>query len=481
MKVSRYNIFVPLHQNRILAYNGMSGGLAVWEKEDYQTYQQVVDGKPPNNADALRELAKGGYLVNDQIDELAVLWQQYRKHRFDASTAILTIAPTLGCNFNCDYCFQGQDKPQEAMSQEVQDALFDMAVQMVPWIKHLHVAWYGGEPLLRKSIIESLSERFMHVCDSTGVRYDAMMVTNGYLLNAETAKSLYQRRVKQVQITLDGMADYHDTRRTLLTGKGTFQRIIDNVKEWIDDVPLGVSVRINIDDRNRENIHGLIDDLAAQGLANKKNFKLYFAPVEAMTEGCHIVADVTMQKSRYADLETNLFRYAFEKGLTSLPYPPRFRGTCGAVRPRGFVVVPNGDIHKCWDTVSWPEKRIGTVFKLEDIRQDEQAMKWMKWNPFENDTCRNCKILPNCAGACAFKFVHAEETRGEAAILPCPSWKYNIKERLVLRALKMGAITSDDYDFDAVKTNPAQLCADVHIPGKSLPDKMKAAYAVAAK
>ncbi|NEN91323.1 MAG: hypothetical protein F6K48_21390 [Okeania sp. SIO3H1] len=73
MKVSRYNIFVPLHQNRILAYNGMSGGLAVWEKEDYQTYQQVVDGKPPDNANALHKLAKGGYLVNDQIDELALL------------------------------------------------------------------------------------------------------------------------------------------------------------------------------------------------------------------------------------------------------------------------------------------------------------------------------------------------------------------------------------------------------------------------
>ena len=107
--------------------------------------------------------------------------------------------------------------------------------------------------------------------------------------------------------------------------------------------------------------------------------------------------------------------------------------------------------------------------------------QWLNWTPFANETCKNCKILPNCAGACAYKFVHSEDTRGEAAVLPCPSWKYNIKERLLLRAVKMGAITLNDYDPEEVKTNPSELCTDMYISGNALPGKMEAMYAMSGK
>ena len=104
-------------------------------------------------------------------------------------------------------------------------------------------------------------------------------------------------------------------------------------------------------------------------------------------------------------------------------------------------------------------------------------MQWLQWTPFDNETCKNCKLLPNCAGACAYKFVHAELTRGEAAVLPCPSWKYNIKERLLNRAIAMGAITAEDVDPEAAHTDPSELCADVHLGGgKALPREMLAHY-----
>ncbi|SVD18243.1 uncharacterized protein METZ01_LOCUS371097, partial [marine metagenome] len=67
--------------------------------------------------------------------------------------------------------------------------------------------------------------------------------------------------------------------------------------------------------------------------------------------------------------------------------------------------------------------------------------------------CNNCKILPNCAGACAYKFVHNDKLRGEAAALPCPSWKYNINERLFLRAEKLGMVKKEDWDDSISVTN----------------------------
>jgi len=77
----------------------------------------------------------------------------------------------------------------------------------------------------------------------------------------------------------------------------------------------------------------------------------------------------------------------------------------------------------------------------------------------ENEVCRSCKILPNCAGSCAHKFLNPDQTRGETAILPCPSWKYNIKERLVFLAEKSGELGGDEYDLWDIRTDPSELCA----------------------
>ena len=88
------------------------------------------------------------------------------------------------------------------------------------------------------------------------------------------------------------------------------------------------------------------------------------------------------------------------------------------------------------------------------------AQLWKAWTPFAVDSCRNCRILPICSGSCAYKFIYPGSTRGQQGSLPCPSWKYNITERLILRALKMGAIREDDYDIQSCSTDPREICVD---------------------
>jgi uncharacterized protein len=475
---SRYNIPVPLKRGRRLVYNSLTQAMAIWEAEDVDAFEKVVAGREDEvEAPRLHDLKRGGFIVSEKVDEVAVLETMYKQQRFNTQNVLLTIAPTMACNFGCDYCFQGQDKPHATMGDDVQDAIIAMLERASPQVKTIGVTWYGGEPLIRRKVIEALSDRMIALCQERGLKYSAAVVTNGYMLSLEAARSLRQRGVTWIQITLDGTPEYHDTRRYLLGGKGSFEKIVANLKSFIDEVPLSVSIRVNIDDRNRNDIHTLLDYLAKQGLGNKKNLNVYFAPVEATTEGCHIVQDVTMAKSRYGQLEADLYRHAHEVGLSPLPFPPRFHGTCGAVRPSSVVILPTGEIHKCWDTVSWPEKKVGTVFNLPAIMEDELMQRWLKWTPFENATCKNCKILPNCAGACAYKFIHAEDTRGEAAVLPCPSWKYNINERLLQRAVGKGKLTEDDYDVEEARTVPSELCADNVIGGgKDLPEKIKQYY-----
>lgn len=454
---SQYNILIPLKRNRILAYNSLKGCLALWEEEDTVKYNSILKEENADETDQIvKQLLQGGYIVKEDFDELYELEKEYRMHRYDRSSMILTIAPTMACNFGCDYCFQGKDKPNEEMSQEIQDAIIALIEKEASKISRLHVAWYGGEPLIKLSIIEALSKRIIKICDSYKIKYDSMIVTNGYLLNLEAAKLLAAARVNLIQITLDGAKDYHDTRRILLSGAPTYNKIVNNIKEFIDIVNISVNIRVNIDYRNSRGIEELLENLYTEGLGNKKNLRLYFAPIEAITSGCHNIAEASMSKLEYGLLEARLYNKAFNYGLVNLPYPPRFRGTCAATRPRGFVIIPNGDIHKCWDTVSISERKIGTVFELDCLEQNN-IQSWLKWSPFESDECKSCKILPVCAGACAYKFIHSKDTLGEAAASPCISWKYNINEQLILRAVKLKIISCEDYDLDIIKTNPSKL------------------------
>lgn len=477
---SRYNIDVPLKHGRSLVYNSLSGAFALWEKHENEVYAKLRDGTPSAELDekVLQDLHRGGYIVREGFSELDYLKNDYNTKRYDPGSVILTVAPTMACNFGCDYCFQGQDKPDDTMSADVQERLFAMVENNIPTMRHLSVAWYGGEPLMRHKLIKEMSDRFIDIARKRRIRYSSIIVTNGFLLTGEIAKMLEERAVTVAQITLDGPPEHHDARRHLLSKKPTFERIVKNLREAADAAPKVMwSIRVNIDSRNHVDISLLIDMLVDAGLGNRKNVKIYFAPVEAMTEGCHNVSDVTMTKAMYGQLEAELVRKAYDAGLTHLPYPPRYHGNCAAVRPGGFVVLPNGDIHKCWDTVSWPEKKVGDVFDLQALSTSEMAAKWLKWTPFDNDTCKNCKLLPNCAGACAYKFVHASDTRGEAAVLPCPSWKYNMRERLVHRALGKKMITEDDYVPEDIVTRPSELCADVHLEGGiALPAEMQSYY-----
>ena len=119
--------------------------------------------------------------------------------------------------------------------------------------------------------------------------------------------------------------------------------------------------------------------------AGRRNFKMYFSPVESVTQGCDGVHAKLLRKLDYGQLEADLYRYAWEPGLADVPYAPRFLGICSALRPNDFILVPNGDIHKCWDTVTFPAKRVGNIFDNIDILASPNPNKavWDTFNPFE--------------------------------------------------------------------------------------------------
>lgn len=453
---SFYNIFVPLIKDT-LVFNSVSGALTIWDKSDLSQYNDSINKSDSVSSNEIREFVKNGYIVPANLNELDDQENRYNNARNDSSSLTLTVAPTMACNFGCDYCFQGHDKPSDKMDERVQDAFIKYLKIKVKEIKVLSITWYGGEPLLGLKIIESLSKRIIPLCKKNNVSYSSMIVTNGFKLDLKTAQTLFSLGITKAQITIDGSEENHDVMRPLLSKKGTYKKIVANMESWINEVPLHAIIRINIDERNKESVEELLNDLKSRGFSNLNNFGVYFAPIEAITDVCQGCNDNALGKRNYASLETNLYSYAYDLGLCPLPRPPIHHGMCQAIKPNGLLLLPTGHLHKCWDTVHDPGHIIGTIFNVEQTKHHPKYKPWVNWSPFKIDTCRNCKIISNCAGACAHKFINPDVTLGEGGSLPCPSWKFGIAQRLALRAIKMGLITNDDLPDGGVETTPEMV------------------------
>ncbi|SHO43166.1 radical SAM/SPASM domain-containing protein [Anaerocolumna xylanovorans] len=432
-KPSQYNTLIS-YWDEFVVYNSLSGCLSLLNAEERTALEDIGGGNPDIGGmddDFLDRLLINNYVVPTDIDERVILQEKYLNMQNEGSTLTMTILPTLSCNFQCDYCFQGTNKTGGVMADDVQDAVIAFVKEKLAGKKSLHITWFGGEPTLAMDIIKRISDRLIAYCDKNNIAYQAAIITNGYLLTPECVGELYVRRVRTIQITLDGPSRIHDAIRYLKSSKaGTFSQIIGNISAYRSEFPIHTTIRANIDANNNDLCDELIDEMNAV-FQSKENISLYFSLIHASTKECNHIAESVLDGQTYAGMETIWLKKAVNSGLSGIDLPIQNMGMCGASKNNGYVIVPNGDLHKCWETVSRSEYRIGNICDSPSIHPDAVS-KWLDWSPFAEEECRECAILPNCLGFCRYHFIYKENYSGHSKESMCPSLKYQISERLRL-------------------------------------------------
>lgn len=434
-KLSQYNHMAE-YKDEWLLYNSLSGALSVMTDGEKAEMDALLlsDGESFSQEERLflDHLLLNGYIVPTSVNELEILEKKYRERKQQTERLVLTILPTMGCNFGCDYCFEGADKVHRPMDKLVQNALLSWIEKKLDGVRHLSVTWFGGEPTLAMPVIRRLSDRMISLCQQRGIAYTAGIITNGYRLTEEVAGELYVRAVRNIQVTLDGPSDVHDSIRFVKgSHKGSFHQILKNICAYSNAYPaIHTSLRVNVDERNEDSCFRLIEELK-ELLNTAKNTSIYFAPIHASTLECRHIAEFTLEAIHYAELETRLLRKALESGLTGIGMPPQYMGLCGAANANGYVVLPDGMLHKCWETVSIPEYAVGSILETPAIHE-EKFRAWVDWSPFSEAECRDCSLLPNCMGMCTYRFLYKQNYAGNSAASPCPSLKHELMARLMM-------------------------------------------------
>ncbi len=395
--VSRYNLMTPVPDSKMTAIANLFKGNCA-EYTPIEMYLLSVIDELDENHPIIERFAKRGIIC--KFDERAALETMGRAACAQSHGIGLTICPTMGCNFDCPYCFENHLAGQ--MSPEVQDDVIELTKRMLDASnsKDIRVTWFGGEPLLACDIIESLSERLINLAEEYGGDYSASIITNGYLLTQDIVDMLDRNQVKSAQITIDGMGATHDATRRLANGGPTFERIVSNLREC--KIPFEIIIRHNVHEKNRAEV----DELKAfiDELEKESGNKLFYYP--APVTGSETADRRGEQVGLLCGSDASEISIRQEAG--------RFhagRGHyCGAHNIWVVGIDEKGNLQKCWEAVDKPHISFGTAHNWDPAdpfttaSNADNLTKYLNTaGPVPDEECQECIWLPLCSGGCPYK------------------------------------------------------------------------------
>lgn len=420
MKLSRFNYIWPSDEpGKLILFNSLTTALVeISELYAGLLEQSIID------YDAITSFARlfldglkqGGFVLEDEIDELKILQYNYNNTKYNRSVLGLTVAPTLRCNFQCAYCYEQPGEGEERrdglhslMPDQIQQALLQLIEKKLPSIKVLSIYWYGGEPLLGKDVIFGLSEKIINMAKACGVKYVAKIVTNGYLVAEEPALAakLKECQINSCQLTLDGPPEIHNQRRGLKGGGGTFDKVLQAVR-LLREQGIKVIIRVNLDHTNKDKLDELLDILADSKLQDVLVYpglvRAEGTVFKAFQSSCMTMEEFdTVSESFYGSLSQREFK------LNQPAYPTR--PTCGANCVNSYVVDPDGDLYKCWEEIGRKEFSVGNLLQAPDKVRRMREIRYLTWQAFDFPKCLACKALPLCMAGCSYRaiFVNANQ------------------------------------------------------------------------
>lgn len=430
--LSRYNHFYPWRDGYYLAFNARSGAVALMTGDNYAMLQQLgaklgngsTDGLSSDEQALLKQLDYGMFVHADTLDEIEHLKFEHRRIRYDDSTLGLVIAPTMACNMACVYCFEENKKGR--MSTQVVDNLLSFVEKRAPRLTTVDVSWYGGEPLLALNVIEQITDSLIKMGSEYKFKYTASMITNGYLLTNDVVDKLVSLKVGSVQVTLDGPARLHNEKRPLKNGKTSFDTILKNL--LYASTRISVGIRVNVDKNfTADMIAELLDELEQAGL--RERVGVYFGLIEPATTACSNITESCYEVADFSQIEIDFYALLLQRSFRIDKLPSPSMTFCMAQMVNSFLIDPDGDFYRCFNYVGDKTKSAGNLSQPVSF-DHPNFTRLFQFDPFEDETCRSCNILPVCMGSCPAR----RADRGLSREKICESWKYNLQPMLEIIA-----------------------------------------------
>jgi uncharacterized protein len=432
MQPSMFNLRVPLEaRDEVFLMNTLTDAQLVVSPDVAELLDRAANGAllsdrfSEDEREAVSVLQDNGFLVENRDADRHALDTFFSSVWNSNAELHVTVLTTLQCNFACDYCFQGDHGDYNKFAEKMS---LETAGKVAEWVEgeldrvqpeKFVLMFFGGEPLLNLPVMYYLAERLWGSSQARGVPMSITVITNGLLLTAEVVDRLLPFGLYGCKITLDGDRDAHNRMRPLRGGQGTFDRIVENMRQVAGKCRIAIGG--NFDESSVDSYPALLDFLREQDFADKLvkvNFKpvvryepqtpkgvLSLTPVgndnkplngTCMTnvgkgggstcDSCSFLDD----KMEYLRAETKRYGFPTSDGVHN--------GPCHIHHKNAQTIGPDGSLYACPGFTG--EKGLSTGHidgRLEAARESARE-KFERLHPWKE--CGDCAFIPVCAGGC---------------------------------------------------------------------------------
>lgn len=310
------------------------------------------------------------------------------------------------CNLSCKYCFAGQGHfggDSGIMSLEVGRRAIDLLLKNSGTRRHIEVDFFGGEPLLNMPLVKDLVPYGRNRAAELGKQIKFTLTTNALLLDREIQDYLYDHNISVV-LSLDGRPEIHDTMRTTINGKGSYQIVMPHIQEYVRrNSPGGYYVRGTF---TRHNLDFSRDVMHMAELGFKE---VSVEPVVAEPEAEYALQeeDLPVIFNEYEKLtrqflemyrqgrEINFFHFNID--LLGGPCLPKRLSGCGAGQEY-VAVTPTGELYPCHQFVGRTEYCLGDV--VRGVVNPELVNRFRQAHVYNKEGCADCWAKFYCSGGC---------------------------------------------------------------------------------
>lgn len=328
------------------------------------------------------------------------------------------------CNLACQYCYYLEKEllyPNNKcswMSEETLETFIQQyfLAQTQPYVSF---TWHGGEPLLRPISFYKKALKLQQKYGK-GFYIENSLQTNGTLLTDEWCR-FFKENNFLIGLSIDGPATVHDAYRQTLSGKGSFQKVLNGIrllnKHGVEWNAMAVVNAQNVKDAatfynffKSINCHFIQFTPVVERLVPHADGRC----LASVNEQTQTMSPLSVTPEEWGAFLCNLFDLWIKEDVgtyyiqmfdaTLANWVGQTPGLCTLSKSCGHasVMEHNGDVFAC-DHFVFPEYKRGNIHTqtITEMMYSPEQLQFgkNKWQSLPRQ-CKECSFLFACYGEC---------------------------------------------------------------------------------